>query len=184
MGTFLQTAVINKFSFGAPTLKLKGISLEEFKINVAKAVVGSMDCFSCEAEENFFRWSLKREARRKHLVPLLERYYEDFYGKDSKDFAADCKPVLSFLGTDPSDDDFIKRIEEDGFSTFYPSNGWYRMPTVNGQEVHVNVSLVSLSSEGKVLVEEMEQHLAFFERALRLVYGDNPLGKCLTVDVG
>jgi hypothetical protein len=44
--------------------------------------------------------------------------------------------------------------------------------------------LVSLSSEGKVLVEEMQQHLSFFEKALRFVYGDNPLGKCLTVDVG
>lgn len=184
MGTFIQTAFINKFSFGAPTSKLKKVSLEEFKFNVAKSVVGSLDCFGCEAEENFFRWSLKREARRKHLVPLLERYYADFYGKDSKDFADDCEPVLSFLGTDPSDDDFTRRIEEDCFSAFYPSNGWCRMPTVNGQEVHVNVSLVSLSSEGKVLVEEMEQHLSFFERTLRLVYGDNPLGKCLTVDVG
>ena len=32
---------------------------------------------------------------------------------------------------------------------------------------------VSLSSKGKVLVEEMQQHLSFFEKALRFVYGDN-----------
>jgi hypothetical protein len=44
--------------------------------------------------------------------------------------------------------------------------------------------LISLSSEGKVLVEEMQQHLSFFEKALRFVYKDNPFGKCLTVDVG
>jgi len=184
MGTFLQTAFITEFSFGAPTPKLKGIFLDEFGINVAKTVVGSLDCFSCKAERSFFTWKVKREARRKYLVPLLERYYTDFYGEDSKDFVADCKPVISFLSNDPSDDDLISWAEEEGFSTFYPSDGWYRMPSVNGKEVQVNVSYVSLSSEGKVLVEEMEQHLAFFERALRLVYGDNPLGKCLTVDVG
>ena len=184
MGTFLQTAFINKFSFDAPTSKLKEISLNEFKTNVAKTVVGSLECFSCKAEGSFFRWSLKREARWKYLVPLLDRYYADFYGRDSKDFVADCKPVIDFLSKNPSDDDLINWAQEEGFSTFYPSGGWYRMPTVNGQEVHVNVSYLSLSSEGKVLVEETEQHLAFFERALRLVYGDNPLGKCLTVDVG
>jgi hypothetical protein len=184
MGTFLQTAFITEFSFSATTSKLKGISLDEFRTNVAKTVVGSLDCFSCEDEGGFFRWSLKEEARGKHLVPLLERYYADFYGKDSKKYVAYCKPVISFLGTDPSDDDLVSWAEEEGFSTFYPSDGWYRMPSVNGEEVQVNVSCVSLSSEGKVLVEEMEQHLAFFERALRLVYGDNPLGKSLTVDVG
>lgn len=184
MGTYLQTAIIHKFSFSAPTSKLKGISLDEFRTNVAKTVVGSLDCFSYEAEGDFFRWSLKGEARRKHLVPLLEWYYTDFYGRDSKDFLAYCEPVISFLGNDPSDDNLIRWAGKKGFSTFYPSNGWYRMPIVNGEEVQVNVSLVSLSSEGKVLVEEMEQHLAFFERALRLVYGDNPLGQCLTVDVG
>ncbi|HVU96162.1 MAG TPA: hypothetical protein VHE34_13110 [Puia sp.] len=173
MGTYIQTAFIHEFSFAVPTTKLQGISLDEFKIKVAKTVVGSLDCFSYEARGSFLTWNLKSEARRKHLVPLLERYYADFYGKDSKDFVADCKPVISFLGGDPSDDDLTNRAEEEGFSTFYPSDDWYRFPTVNGLEVQVNVSCVSLSSEGKVLVEEMGKHLAFFERALRLAYGDN-----------
>jgi hypothetical protein len=147
--------------------------------------VDSTDSFSCEDEGGgFYRWSWKREARRKHLIPLLARYYADFYGKDSKKFAAYCIPVISFLGADPSDEDLISWAENGGFETFYPTDDWFRMATVNGQEVRVNVSLVSLSSEGKVLVEEMQQHLSFFEKALRFVYGDNPLGKCLTVDVG
>jgi hypothetical protein len=90
----------------------------------------------------------------------------------------------NLLDDDQSDQDLIGWAEEEGFETFYPTDDWYRLATVNGQEVRVNVSLVSLSSEGKVLVEEMQQHLSFFEKALRFVYGDNPLGKCLTVDVG
>jgi hypothetical protein len=185
MGTFLQTGIINEFSFGTPTAKLKGISLNEFKINVARTVVDSPDSFICEDEgDSYYKRRWKREARRRHLIPLLDRYYADFYGKDSKDFAAYCKPVISFLGADPSDQDLIGWAEEEGFETFYPTDDWYRLATVNGQEVRVNVSLVSLSSEGKVLVEEMQQHLSFFEKALRFVYGDNPLGKCLTVDVG
>ncbi len=185
MGTFLQTGIINEFSFSTPTARLKGLSLNEFNINVARTVVDSPDSFSCEDEGGcFYRWSWKREARRKHLIPLLDRYYADFYGKDSKDFAAYCKPVISFLGDDPSDEDLISWVEEKGSGAFYLTDDWFRMATVNGHEVRVNVSLVSLSSEGKVLVEEMQQHLSFFEKALRFVYGDNRLGKCLTVDVG
>jgi hypothetical protein len=185
MGTFLQTGIITEFSFSTPAVRLREISLDAFKTSVARTVVDSTDSFNCEdGGSGFYRWSWKREARRKHLIPLLARYYADFYGKDSKKFAAYCKPVIGFLGSDPSDEDLISWAENEGFETFFPTDDWFRMATVNGQEVRVNVSLVSLSSEGKVLVEEMQQHLSFFERALRFVYGDNPLGKCLTVDVG
>jgi hypothetical protein len=185
MGTFLQTGIITEFSFGTPSAGLKGTSLDAFKTSVAKTVVDSTDSFNCEDEgSGYFRWRWKREARRKHLIPLLARYYADFYGKSSKEFAAYCDPVISFLGADPSDEDLISWAENEGFETFYPADDWFRTATVNGQEVRVNVTLVSLSSEGKVLVEEMQQHLSFFEKALRFVYGDNPLGKCLTVDVG
>ena len=185
MGTFLQTGIITEFSFGTPTAGLKGVSLEAFNTSVARTVVDSTDSFNCEDEGGgYYRWSWKREARRKHLIPLLARYYADFYGKGSKEFAAYCEPVISFLGADPSDEDLISWAENEGFETFYPSDDWFRMATVNGQEIRVNVTLISLSSEGKVLVEEMQRHLSFFEKALRFVYGDNPLGKCLTVDVG
>jgi len=185
MGTFMQTGIITEFSFGTPTATLKGISLKELKTYVARSVVDSPESFSCEDEGGgFFRWRWKREIRRKRLIPLLDRYYADFYGKDSKDFAAFCSPVINFLGTDPSDKDLISWAEDEGFEAFYPTDDWFRMATVNGQKVRVNVSLVSLSSEGKVQVEELQQHLSFFEKALRFVYGDNPLGKCLTVDVG
>jgi hypothetical protein len=185
MGTFLQTGIITEFSFGTPTARLKEISLNEFKTSVARTVVDSPDSFGCEdVGGGYYRWRWKREARRKHLVPLLARYYADFYGKDSKDYAAYCRPVISFLGDDPSDEDLINWAEEEGYKTFYPADDWYRVATVKGHEIKVNASLVSLSSEGKVLVEEMQRHLSFFEKTLRFVYGDNPLGKCLTVDVG
>jgi hypothetical protein len=185
MGTFLQTGIITEFSFGTPTAGLKGVSLDAFNTNVARTVVDSADSFSCEEEGGgYFRCRWKREARRKHLIPLLARYYADFYDKSSKEFAAYCEPVIRFLGGDPSDEDLISWAENEGFETFYPSDDWFRMASVNGQEIRVNVTLISLSSEGKVLVEEMQQHLSFFEKALRFVYGDNPFGKCLTVDVG
>ncbi len=74
---------------------------------------------------------MEKEARQKHLIPLLACYYADFYGRDSKDFATYCKPVISFLGDDPSDEDLISWAEEEGFETFYLADDWYRMATGN-----------------------------------------------------
>jgi len=68
-----------------------------------------------------------------------------------------------FLGADPSDADLISWAEDEGFLTFYPSDDRFRIATVNGQEIRVNVTLVSLSSEGKVLVEEMQQLMNYKE---------------------
>jgi hypothetical protein len=85
MGTFLQTGIITEFSFGTPAERLKGISLSEFKTSVARTVVDSPDSFGCEDEGGgYYKWRWKREARRRHLIPLLARYYADYYGKDSK----------------------------------------------------------------------------------------------------
>ncbi len=185
MKTFLQTGIINEFSFDISTVMMNGLSIDELSDKVARTVVDSPDSFSCEFEDcAFYRWSLKREVRQKHLIPLLTRYYADFYGLDIKDFAAFCKPVIGFLRNDPSDDDLIRWAKEGTFGNFYLTEDWFRIAIVHGQKVRVNVSLVSLSSEGKVRVGKLQQHLPFFEKALRSVYGDNPLGKCLTVDVG
>ncbi|MBS1665270.1 MAG: hypothetical protein JST68_29765 [Bacteroidetes bacterium] len=184
MGTFLYTGIINRFCFDLSEKSAKKTSLDRLKTKVAKAVVGDLNSFTCEGKESFYSWNWKREARRKYLVPFLKRYYSDFYGKDSEAFEKYCKPIVSFLNNDPSDEDLIDWAEEEGYEFFGPMNGWLRYVTIDGQRVRVNVSFISLSSEGKVIVEEIEEHQSFFENALRLVYRNNPFGKCLTVDVG
>jgi hypothetical protein len=185
MATFMQTGLINAFSFGISTGKLKGIPPDDFAKTVARTVVDSLDSFDCEKEGvDFYSWTWKPEIRRQHLVPLLTRYYTDFYGANSKNSVTYCEPVLSFLGSDPSDEELISWAEDGEEESFYLLDDWFRMATLHGQEIRVNVSMVSLTSEGKVLVEELQQHLSFFEKALRSAYGDNPLGKCLTVDIG
>jgi hypothetical protein len=184
MGTFMQTGLINRFSFGISAKGLKGIPADEFANTVARTVVDTLESFDCEKEgRNFYRWTWKPAVRQQHLVPLLTRYYSDFYGAHSKDFVTYCEPVLSFLGSDPSDEELICWAEDGEEESFYLGNDWFRMAMLHGQEIRVNVSMISLTSEGKVLVEELQQHLSFFEKALRSAYGENPLGKCLTVDI-
>jgi hypothetical protein len=185
MGTFMQTGLINGFSFGISAAKLKGLPPDEFANTVARTVVDSLDNFNCEKEgRDYYSWSWKPEVRQQHLVPLLTRYYTDFYGAHSENFVTYCEPVLGFLRNDPSDEEFMCWAEDGSEGSFDLKDDWFRMATLNGQEIRVNVSMISLTSEGKVLVEEMQVHLSFFERALRSTYGDNPLGKCLTVDIG
>jgi hypothetical protein len=51
-------------------------------------------------------------------------------------------------------------------------------------EVRVNICNITLTSEGKVLYEELDQHLRFFEWAMRRAYADDPVGGCLMVTIG
>jgi hypothetical protein len=78
------------------------------------------------------------------LVALLARYYTDFYGEQSKEFATYCEPVLSFLGSDPSDEDLMCRAEDGTEESFCLLDDWFRLATLNGQEIRVNESMVVL----------------------------------------
>jgi len=47
----------------------------------------------------------------------------------------------------------------------------------------LQIDNVELTSEGKVVYEELDQHLHFFESAIRKAYADDSLGGCLMVTV-
>jgi hypothetical protein len=180
----MHTAFIAGFGFSTTASKPKGFSLDEFKWQVASNVVGNPYIFNCEGGTGYCEWTWTQDARRTYLIPFLSRFYADFYGEDSREFLEYCKPVLDFLATDPSDQDLLNWAEEYCYHTFYPMDDWQGVVEVNGKEITVNLSVFSLTSEGKVMYEEMEQHLTFLEEVLRKAYADNPFGQCLTIDVG
>lgn len=184
MGDFIYTALIREFRVSTSVADPAGVELEKTRSDLAEFLVDNPDLYSCVEECGMLRWKWKEEARRGFLIDLLSRYYADFYDGESKYFAEYCRPVIDFLDSAPTDEDLIRWAEEKGSEVFYPMNGWVRMAAFNGRKVKVYVSLLRLSSEGKVIDEEMHRHLTFFEKALRIAYLDNPLGGCLTVDMG
>jgi hypothetical protein len=181
MGTYMYTGLIHEFQV-AKSYKPDKVSLDSFKAEVAGAVVSNPEHYSCNEVHGMFIWRLPQKARDAYLVDLLSRYYGDFYGLQSPDFAEQCKPAIEFFLTRPTDEKLAEWLEEsDGFSDL---DGWFRTVKIGGKEVTVHFSVWSLSCEGKVMVEELERHLRFFERAIRKTYADNPLGGSLAVDVG
>ncbi|HLZ86248.1 MAG TPA: hypothetical protein VKQ52_03360 [Puia sp.] len=180
MGEFLHIALIREFTVCAPPARSPRTSLDRFKSAVAALVVDSPDSFDCVEEAGILRWTWKRDVRQAWLTGLLNRYYADFYDAGSDFFLANCKPVLGFLAGAPSDEEWLDWMEKEGSEAFYPMNGSFRTIVLDCKGIQVQVSLVSLSSEGKVRLEESQGHLPFFEKLLRRAYAGNPLAGCLT----
>jgi hypothetical protein len=66
---------------------------------------------------------------------------------------------------------------------FFDPGEEYRDMIIAGKRMEISYSSIALSFEGKVMYEEFERHLLFFERSIRKVYSDDPLGGCLIIDI-
>ena len=175
----MHTGLIHEFSIQKPS---KHSNLDDFKAAAARAVVNNPESYDLKEVKGMYSWTLRREAREAHLVDLLSRFYADFYGPQSDYFIKNCRSVIAHLSTNPSDEELIAWILES--EEFPELDDWSRRVIVNGENVTVHFSLWSLTYEGKVIVEELDLHSAFFERAIRRMYAGNPLGGSLAVDVG
>ncbi len=182
MGTFMQTGVINEFRVAKSYNKAKGFSLAAFRKAVENAVVNNPESYDCEETDGMYYWTLRQEVKEAHLVDLIRRFYTDFYDPRHRNFNRCYKSILDFLTTNPSFEKLNVWNEETG--DFSETDGWMRTIIVKGYDVTVNFSFLGLSYEGKVMVEELDQHLSFFERAIRKMYADNPLGGSLAIDIG
>ena len=177
----MQTGLICEFSVSRSS-KPERMDLEAFKAEVAKATIESPESYDSKEVGGMVYWTIRRVAREAHLVDLLNRYGADFYGSESREFDKYCKLAIDYLATNPSDPDLAAWIENSEWLTQLVR--WSRIVMVGGARMTVHFSMWSLSSEGKVMVEELKQHLSFFEKAIRGRYADNPLGGSLAVDIG
>jgi hypothetical protein len=183
MGTYVQTGLIYQFSTEKSGNKSKNVSHDDFKLLVARAVVGNPDLYSCEDDDGICEWTMKKEAWQTHLSDFWLKYLGDFYGAKTREFAESCDPVISFLSTNPSEKEFNDWLEEGDVVTL-EDHGWYQHTIVQGQEITIRFSFICLTYEGKVEYEEFGKHLSFFEKAIREKYSSNPLGGCLIVCIG
>lgn len=76
------------------------------------------------------------------------------------------------------------------YGRIYPNRNYYRIsdPFISGQyngyAFEKDQNRAGNTNEGKVLYEELEQHVAFFESALRKAYANDALGGCLMITIG
>lgn len=184
MGEFIWTALVSEFRVSKSLAALKEADLNDSNAFIGKALVNTPELFLCEEGKDFFIWRLKEEARRTYLGSFLKQYYQDFYGSDIRYFDEHCKPVIDYILTDPTDEKLNQWKENTLSEVFYPDEYGVREVLVHQKRINIRFSSIRLSYEGKVMYEELEKHLRFFELAMQKAYADNPLGGCLIVEVG
>jgi hypothetical protein len=183
MGTFARTGIINRFSLHENSVKHLSNSIDEAVEIAAKNVVANPGVFDHHQEDGYHTWKLNKTIKEKHLLELVRKYYTDIYGEDSGIYKRDCKNILEFLETNPSENELEAWAEKNWRDVFsmYDNDELYLF--LKDKRVRVAFSSIRLSMEGKVLYEMFEGHLNFFQKLMRKVYSDYKLGGCLMVIV-
>ena len=123
-------------------------------------------------------------AYRKERLPVfLKKYFNDFCNRNRKYYESHCEPILNYLTKNPSVDRFDEWDEDSDYEITLDSDE-VRYIYIAGGKVRVNIYNVTLKSEGKVMCEEIDRHLKFFESGMRKMFADDPLGGWLIVTIG
>jgi hypothetical protein len=113
------------------------------------------------------------------LLSFLKRYYADFYGEGSAYYNKHCKQAIEYLSQKPSKEELQDWMDDRNTNALFDPGDDYRDIIIAGKRMSIYFSSIALSVEGKVMYEEFERHLLFFERSIRKVYSGDPLGGCL-----
>ena len=182
MGEYIRTGIIAKFTIYKSEAGKIDINQAKIRKDLAAAVVDNPASFDCVDGDDRLIWTLKQGSVDKRLSVFLDRYFKDFYPGDSDNYDSDCKPILDYLSKGPSVNELYDWQEDSDYDIMFYDDEKYIY--VAQTKVRANLYIMGLTSEGKVMYEELDRHLAFFGSAMRRAYADDPLGGGLVVTVG
>lgn len=184
MGEYIRTGIITEFRIYPSQVSKMDMHLIETRIGLATAIVGNPQSFDCKEEDGELVWKLKPNVIEVHLPGFLRRYFNDFYEEGSALYNKYCKLTLDYLSKGPSRDELYEWLEGEDDCELTIEDDERRFINFAKCEVCVSISYMELTYEGKVMYEELERHVEFFESALRKAYGDDALGGCLMITIG
>jgi hypothetical protein len=183
MGEFLQTRLITTLSVSKDNLDKMEAENRIFCLNqIIKPIIGNPESFVLEEGENLYSWKLKPEILEGQLVPFLDDYYKDFYGEKSNWYLKDGIPTLEFLSARPKDISVLEYLENAKNDLIIIDESDYGV-FFGDVKLRVYTSELRLSFEGKIVYESIVGHVNFFQKCMRKVYGHNPLGGALCIDI-
>ncbi|WP_316833780.1 hypothetical protein [Pedobacter nutrimenti] len=179
MGIFINTEIITEFFAWVEDVRIQDeTSLEKF----VHELVDNPSSFNFKKTDGKYIWTLKPEILEKNLKPFLEQYYSDMYGIEYTS-NEDCKEALSLLDSKPTKSQLNKYLEENGNPAFSSGIDYRYDLKIESERVTFIYSTISLSNEGKISYEEFDQHLYFFQNAIRKTYQNSPLGGGLVIEI-
>lgn len=182
MGQYFHTGIIVEFRIYKSEIPKISRNLDKVSGELAPAVVDNPNAFDLVDEGDYFAWKLKQDIIEKRLPLFLKRYFNDFCSGDSEYYDSHCKLILDYLSTNPSIDKLHEWDEDSDYVITLDKYEIEEIAIAKG-EVQAHVYSILLTSEGKVMYEELDRHLEFFERAMRKAYADDPLGGCLMATI-
>jgi hypothetical protein len=181
MGTYIRTGIISAFTVKKQSVDDLNGDPTETAAKIARAIVGSPECFNCQENGKYYTWSLKPQYLQSELAVFLEKYYSDYYSLESSYYKDECRMVIDYLLQNPSEAELRTWLEDNWSNSFIIDEGLTTYYRIEDKEIYVDFSHIRLTYEGKIMFEQFENHIELFERTLRKAYSDHPLGGCLAI---
>ncbi len=181
MGTYIRTGIISAFNVSKQSVNELSEDYGEATMEIARALVGSPQCFDCRENGGYYTWSLKPQYLQSELAVFLEKYYLDCYPPERGYCQSESEKVIAYLYGNPSETELREWLEDNWSDSFTIDRGLTASFQIENERFFADLSHIRLSYEGKVIFEQFETHIELFERALRKAYSDHPLGGCLAI---
>ncbi len=161
MGTYLMTGLKIKVSISCKPEEEKEHQKKLADIWEMKAVPEGI--YQIRREEDSLIYEIDEEILKQELIPFLKAFYHAYYGEDANNRY---HAALNFLQSNPYESWHGYFEDGDSYECCYENIGLFFDSTLG----YPDICLLRLSFEGKVLAEEMQDHLNLYNFALRRAF--------------
>ncbi|MDE6337204.1 MAG: hypothetical protein K2L34_11605 [Muribaculaceae bacterium] len=147
-------------------------SYDEAIVKLTEWLGGNQELFFIKSTDNIISFALKPEIVMNHIVDLLNRFYELYYGYTDEEVIEKIEKCTNW-------DEVLELADRNCFEAFQEYHS-YDYLYVNGRSIHYRMYTILLSVEGKIEMECYGKTFELLDRLLREKLSFNPLASLLT----
>lgn len=171
MAQYLTTAVITSFRVLKSDIEKLSNNHQKAFQQVQQAFIGTDEAlFTFDSQSEAYVFNIKKEVLAE-LPSFLREFYWDFYSEEEK-----YQPILEVLAKSDSPQEWLSLAATGQYYNFHLDDSGKSTVYLKRSDPfgHLNVSIwfegITLSLEGKILMEEYGRHFAFFETLMKKAY--------------
>lgn len=106
MGEYLRIGITGSFNASLDQFTQEDNKLRDVCSKIAREVTGE-DFFEVQKESWRYVWRPAPEHFSQNLLLFLNKFYKDFYGRYKDVYEKECQPILDYLKTKPTFEEFV-----------------------------------------------------------------------------
>jgi len=166
MGTYIGMGIVHKIVVSKNEMDEIEFDLEQLKENINQKFYFDMELYDVHEVDNYYIFLLKGNVIEKDLKGFLEEIYPSLYRDDEEDYNEVLKKLENLKA-----DEIIEYSKTKPLALQYDKYCYSDyLYGIFGRSVKLSYEAMTISSEGKVMVETFGNHANFFKATIIKAY--------------